>query len=424
MNFDDVEIPLAAYSEALEELDRHDNVVHIRKEPPKFRTVTNEEIKKSDPLGMSNGRAKAKIDAGKPPGLPKDMRSFALTKDDLDQMEQAALDNVWVMFGIASLGDITAIYAKPNGGKTLLTLWMLVDAVKYGAISGKDILYINADDNGKGLREKAAIALEHGILMASPGVHGFVSKNLCYYLDEQVKADTAKGMVVVLDTMKKFTDTMDKKVSSAFMVSLRKFSVAGGTVIMLGHANKHRDADGKLVPGGTSDIPDDCDAYYFLDDSGDNSMGVRNVLFERIKSRGDNYQTMACSHAAHGNYSGYDELFDSVKRLNRDDTEKANGEVLLRERMEKNSECIASIIEAITEGINSHVEIQKYVYENAGLSRREVIKVLNSHAGKDWHSGKRWTINRQSKGLKIYNLIPCPRECMSEEYADFKDGFY
>ena len=43
------------------------------------------------------------------------------------------------------------IYAKPNTGKTLLVIWMLIQAIKDKKIDGKNVHYINADDDYKGL---------------------------------------------------------------------------------------------------------------------------------------------------------------------------------------------------------------------------------------------------------------------------------
>lgn len=52
---------------------------------------------------------------------------------------------------------------------------------------------------------------------------------------------------------------MDNGKSSDFAKVIRQFSLKGGTVIALSHANKHPGADGRTVYSGTTDIVDDFD---------------------------------------------------------------------------------------------------------------------------------------------------------------------
>ena len=62
-------------------------------------------------------------------------------------MKSKMLADRYVLDKIAILGQATAIYAKPNTGKTLLVLWMLIESIKLRRINGKDVFYINADDD-------------------------------------------------------------------------------------------------------------------------------------------------------------------------------------------------------------------------------------------------------------------------------------
>ena len=56
--------------------------------------------------------------------------------------------------------------------------------------------------------------------------------------------------MIILDTLKKFTDLMNKKASSEFGKLARTFVGAGGTIIALAHTNKNKDEEGKGVTGG------------------------------------------------------------------------------------------------------------------------------------------------------------------------------
>ena len=64
------------------------------------------------------------------------------------------LEDKFILGRIAILGQMTAVYAKPNTGKTVLTLWLLVEAIKNNGICPSDIYYINADDSHKDLQKK------------------------------------------------------------------------------------------------------------------------------------------------------------------------------------------------------------------------------------------------------------------------------
>ena len=45
----------------------------------------------------------------------------------------------------------------------------------------------------------------------------------------------------------------------------REFAAAGGTVILLGHCNKHRTMDGRLIYEGVGDLKADVDNMFGLD---------------------------------------------------------------------------------------------------------------------------------------------------------------
>jgi hypothetical protein len=351
-----------------------------------------------------------------PPVHTFDMRDFAISRADCDAMRKKMLDDVFIMRGLALLGQITVIYAKPNAGKTLLTLWMLTEACRNGVIKGKDVLYVNADDSYKGLIEKTELVSIYGIGMLSPGINGFKSKDLISYIDLHVQTNTAKGLIIVMDTMKKFTDTMDKKVSSVFTSKLREFTIAGGSVIMLAHANKHRDTDGKLVAGGTSDIPDDVDCTYFLDDVDSSETDYKQVIFENGKLRGENEHIIAFTHLAKEKYRGYSELFMSIRRLSNEDTETAKAAVLESENEDKYNQSIIAIIEAINLGHAGRGKIVKFVMEEFAIPRREILKTLDMFTGKKW---KKIVMDRGEVNYSLVNLASFTKD----DYAR-KGSFY
>ena len=120
--------------------------------------------------------------------------------------------------------------------------------------------------------------------MLAPRHNGFESKDLADYIMLMINENSVKGKIIILDTLKKFVDLMDKKNSSIFMNVARAFSSHGGSLILLAHTNKHRDANGKVVAGGTSDIIDDADCSFTLDEVSCVN-GNKTVLFENEKLR-------------------------------------------------------------------------------------------------------------------------------------------
>ena len=87
------------------------------------------------------------------PKTPFSLAQFSL-KGRSSEMEKKMLADKFVLGRIAIFGQATVIYAKPNTGKTLLVLWLLIQAIRNNSIEGADVFYINADDNYKGLVEK------------------------------------------------------------------------------------------------------------------------------------------------------------------------------------------------------------------------------------------------------------------------------
>ena len=217
--------------------------------------------------------------------VPTGLDSFALNGDSTE-MKAKMLDDKYILGKLAILGQSTAIYAKPNAGKTLITIWLLIQSIKSGQINPSDVYYINADDNHKGLTYKLTLAEQSGFLMLAPGYHGFKSEMLPDVLMDMVTSDAAQGKVLILDTLKKFTDIMDKRAATKFSDVFRQFVSKGGSIIMLAHVNKHSNAEGKVIYAGTSDIVDDADCCYTLEVI-DETNTEKIVEFTNFKDRGD-----------------------------------------------------------------------------------------------------------------------------------------
>jgi len=342
---------------------------------------------------------------------PFSLAAFSLTGRS-EKMKAKLLDEKHVLKDLVVLGEFASVYAPPNAGKTLLVLWQLVEAIRDGVISGDAVFYINADDNFSGLTFKTIMAEEHGFHMLSPGHRGFDAKSLAVYLKQMIASGTAYGSVIVLDTMKKFTRTMDKETSADFMVRCREFVTNGGTIIALGHVNKNRDAEGKLVYAGTTDIVDDGDCTFMLEKINETGT-TRTVLFENIKMRGNVARELAFSYSI-ADAASYQQRFDSVSRMTKEDLAAATKRIETEVQLSRDQYVINAITEAIRVGHAVKGELVKYVQQETAMSRRPVIAAL------DRYQGVKWVSETKSHGAKLYTLIT--RQATVRESRDAKKG--
>ena len=333
--------------------------------------------------------------------VPSGLDSFVLNGESAE-MKSKMLEDKYILGRLAVLGQSTAIYAKPNAGKTLLTIWLLIQSIKTKQVNPADVYYINADDNHKGLTYKLSLAEQHGFLMLAPGYHGFKTEMLPGILTEMVTTDTAQGKVFILDTLKKFTDIMDKRATTKFGDVLRQFVSKGGSMIMLAHVNKHANAEGKVIYAGTSDIVDDADCCYTLeviDDTGSDKI----VEFTNFKDRGDVVKKALFSYSAMDGLQ-YSDLLYSIVELDDSESKRIAALNATRAMLDKNQSIIDEIKAAIRDGITGKINLIDEVRNTTGESKKRVIQVLKEHTGSDTQKAQFWTCRVGGRNEHIFKL--------------------
>jgi hypothetical protein len=322
---------------------------------------------------------------------------FVMTQTS-KEMEKKMFDDVYVLGRLAVMGEITIFYAGPNTGKTLLTLKLLTESISEGIISAGDVYYINADDGYKGLTVKKRMAEEFGFNMIAPGHNSFKSADLLPLLRGMAVNGEAQGKILILDTMKKFTDLMGKKTSSDFGNVVREFTGGGGTVVSLAHVNKHKGTDGKSIHAGTSDSKDDCDCTYIIDEVSDDGE-LKVVEFVNGKNRGDMAQRVSYSYLSKGNgrKMSYMELFNSVKEV-----DPVESMVLLTLNMD--AEAIEVITVCLHLGVNGRTELINAA-THRGCTRVNVTMALDNHTGDSWVAGHRWSVESHLHNRMVYSLL-------------------
>jgi hypothetical protein len=320
-----------------------------------------------------------------------------------DEIERQAVEQTPILGQIVLKGQATAIYAEPNSGKTATTVRLLIDAISEGRIDPSKVYYLNMDDSGQGLLIKNRIAEEYGFHMLSEGYRGFEASKFIETIGEIIANDQARGVIIVLDTLKKFTDLMDKKASSRFTRFARAFVLKGGTLIALAHTNKNRDAQGRPVPSGTSDIKDDFDCAYTISAAEDGYDKIAH--FKNIKRRGDVPERVAYRFSNVRGIS-YHDLLLSIALV--DDSKIEDFERI--EEIRSDSDVITAVATAIESGIKTKMKLGEAVAAKLGISRRKVNTVIEKYTGTD-PKQHRWSFERRERGAQVFALLtPVPSE--------------
>jgi hypothetical protein len=329
-------------------------------------------------------------------------------------MRQQMLDDKYVLDRIAIRGQWTTLYAAPNGGKTLLTLWMLIQQVKAGEIDGSKIYYVNADDHYKGQVEKLELLEPHKINVLLPGQNGFDTDKLTQLIGQLTKDKQAMGQVIILDTLKKFTDLMDKTASSDFGKLARTFVGAGGTIIALAHTNKNKDDEGKGVAGGTSDIMDDCDCAFLIEGRGPDGHNKYKAIFYNRKARGDVAQKVAFQYSKLDGCT-YEQLLNSVAILGKKEAKAEDEAHKLQQAIRDDEETVLAILEALGEKELLTKDILAHVTEETAISHARAKKALLKWKGEDYAQGHRWTVRSGDKSKKHYTRLANPIDAFIDQ---------
>lgn len=204
-----------------------------------------------------------------PLGALKAMNSATAEKVKAKRDYLGSLD--YLLPNYIAKGHITVIVAHPNGAKTLHMCALLKQQLDQG-IDLSNVYYFNEDDSAFGSVSKSEIFQDlpiNFITGSEQEKDSFYSKPSDLYdvMDALIQGGQANGVVIILDTLKKFMDVMRKGGQSSVgdkMQKFRAFTQAGGTIIGLAHANKGRDEEGRPIFAGVQDLEDDIDQMYFL----------------------------------------------------------------------------------------------------------------------------------------------------------------
>jgi hypothetical protein len=316
------------------------------------------------------------------------------------ELEVQMVEQKAIFGNIILQGQASVIYAPPNTGKTLILMHLIIESIKSGRIDPSKLFYLNMDDNSSGLVGKNKWTDEYGFHMLADGHQGFQASEFHFAMEEMIASNTATGVIVVLDTLKKFVNPMAKDACRAFTKMARRFSLKGGTFVALSHVNKNRGADGKLIYSGTADIVDDFDCVYVLDIIQQDDQSQKLVEFSNRKNRGGGVaSSVAYSYSMESGLS-YNELLLSVQEVD-------PAHLLpIKQAAELVSDAtvIAAIEACIVGGVNTKMKLADAAAKHANVSKRAALQVIEKYTGND-PCLHRWAFVVRERGAKVFELL-------------------
>ena len=325
--------------------------------------------------------------------------------DEVDERRKYCRNATFVIGRMALAGQITVFYAGPNTGKTLLVLKLIAESVAAGT-AGDHVYHINLDDTYEGQIEKADLGKHHGFDVIVPEKLPNPRENFAKIVDLLIKEKLAGKAVFILDTIKKFVDTMDKRASSEFMTVCRKFTSSGGTIIALAHINKNKNGENRGVPAGTSDVLDDCDCAYVLEitDEKKVSKGTKiTVEFTQEKALGPSVNEAVYSYIKNED-SDYEAMFYSERQLDGNEADKLRSERAIEHEINQSSDLIQEIISVLkVSGSMNQNELVQKVMSTGDFPRRKVQGCLKRWACSVEDGGK-WSVKKGDNNSILYQL--------------------
>ena len=247
----------------------------------------------------------------------------ASTHHRLAELKERLANEREVISGMITTGTVTLVYAPSGAGKTVWVLGNLFKSIRNNLIKGSDVIYFNEDDGARGIVQKAEMGMKHGMAMITlansqdPALRN--ADDALRMLSLIQKEGEADGKIIICDTLKKFTSVLNKGEVADILHVFREFAAAGGTVILLGHCNKHRSLDGRLIYEGVGDLKADVDNMFGLDPLNDKFADYQELLVINEKDRRQISFSGGFRYRQTNETVGYEESVDSVEFLDEDD---------------------------------------------------------------------------------------------------------
>jgi len=184
-----------------------------------------------------------------------------LTMEVTEEIVEKIADAKFAWRELIPQGHMFVLCAKANGGKTTFMVHVSAELAQ----NGYRVMYINADASASDIKHYQHHARDHGYNLINPDLTNGSAERVIEELRHLAQSNVNFSKdVIILDTLKKFTDMMNKTRAKDFYSLVRTLTAKGMTVICLAHTNKYDDADGMPMFEGTGDTRNDCDELIYL----------------------------------------------------------------------------------------------------------------------------------------------------------------
>ena len=272
------------------------------------------------------------------------------------------------------------VWAAPGGnGKSTIARKAAADMSR----DGLKVLYFMEDAGATDFKYLQRHASENTYTLLN-STAGHKSPEDIFKMIRQLSTSSTRmeGYVLVLDTMKKFLDVMGKAGAREFFKVLRAITTLGGTVLLLGHTNKHKDIEGKLVFEGVGDIRNDIDELFYIEAVDDAQTGDRlaTIVPDKVRCAAE-----ACTFRLRKlTLDAVDERLTDVSAL---------AAAALREKQDGHAiAAIESILKA--RGGESKEKLVAEVAISVALGQHKVRDILRNYSDGEMGNGARWNITR------------------------------
>jgi KaiC/GvpD/RAD55 family RecA-like ATPase len=160
-------------------------------------------------------------------------------------------------------GQLIAVVGPPNAGKTIIMEYICTHIAA-------EVLYINMDISGAQIPRAERVAEQGGYDLLCPDIKPGVSvEDVLATLNAYATSDQdLAGIVIVIDTLKKMVDIINKHEARRLYAMLRALTGRGASVICLSHTNKFKQEENGerwYMYEGTGDLRADFDAMCLLE---------------------------------------------------------------------------------------------------------------------------------------------------------------
>jgi len=313
---------------------------------------------------------------------------LVITKEMVDKVESTEI--IWRKALVK--GHVNLWVAPSNGGKTLLASLAARELSGFGY----KVYYMQEDAAVGDLKEMQQQAEEHDYRLVSSVLGETSTDEILDDLRKWTNSDIdLSEYVLIFDTLKKFSEVMNKAESKQFFKLMRTLTVRGATVLLLGHSNKNLTNDGKLIFEGVGDNRNDVDELMYIFSSV--SEGSNHITFtitpDKVRSKVEKVSFT------------YDKDTREVKPL--DSAVDLMSELKIQQLHERDAGIIANIHNEIMHSEQPVTTLANRVGQVMGIGDKKVRACINRWGPNGLRPHKPlWHERRESLNNKLFIHLP------------------